>query len=76
MNSSSELGALMGVTTAPGSLMSILGPLWTGAVYGHGMGGSPYWIGAVIYLVAALVLARMKKTSSQFKLVGFPSAGV
>jgi DHA1 family tetracycline resistance protein-like MFS transporter len=59
--SASELGALMGVTTALGSLMSILGPLWAGVVYGHVMRGSPYWMGAVIYLGAALVLARMKK---------------
>jgi multidrug resistance protein len=54
----SEQGALMGVTTALGSLMSILGPLWAGAVYGHVMPGAPYWMGAVVFVLAALMLTR------------------
>jgi DHA1 family tetracycline resistance protein-like MFS transporter len=53
-----EQGALMGVTTALGSLMSLLGPLWAGAVYDGVMPGAPYWMGAVVFVVAALVLTR------------------
>lgn len=52
-----EQGMLMGVTTALSSSMSILGPLWAGAVYDHVMPGAPYWMGAGVYMLAALVLA-------------------
>jgi len=52
-----EQGVLMGVTTALGSLMSILGPLWAGAVYDRVMHGAPYWMGAGVFGLAALVLA-------------------
>jgi len=54
--SSREQGSLMGVTTALNSLMSILGPLWAGIVYDRVMRGSPYWMGAAIYMLAALIL--------------------
>ena len=53
-----EQGVLMGVTTALGSLMSILGPLWAGVVYDRVMVGAPYWMGAVVYVLAALALTR------------------
>lgn len=53
-----EQGVLIGVSTALGSLMSVLGPLWAGAVYDRVMPGAPYWMGAAILLVAALLLAR------------------
>jgi len=53
-----EQGVLMGVTVALGSLMSILGPLWAGAVYDRVMVGAPYWMGAVVYVLAALALSR------------------
>jgi len=53
-----EQGVLMGVTTALGSLMSILGPLWAGVVYDRVMVGAPYWMGAVVYVLAALALVR------------------
>jgi DHA1 family tetracycline resistance protein-like MFS transporter len=51
-----EQGMLMGVTTALGSLMSVLGPLGAGVVYGRVMRGTPYWIGAAIFALAALTL--------------------
>ena len=51
-----EVGRLMGVTTAIGSLMNILGPLAAGVVYDRVMMGAPYWIGAGILLLAALLL--------------------
>ncbi len=53
-----EVGLLMGVTTALGSLMNIAGPLWAGAVYDGVMAGAPYWMGAAIFGLAALMLLR------------------
>jgi len=54
-----EQGALMGVITALGSLMGVLGPLWAGAVYEGVMLGAPYWMGAAVFFLAALMLARV-----------------
>jgi MFS transporter, DHA1 family, tetracycline resistance protein len=53
-----EVGLLMGVTTAIGSLMNIVGPLTAGVVYDQVMVGAPYWMGALLLLLAALVLWR------------------
>ena len=51
-----EVGLLMGVSTAVGSLMNIAGPLWAGTVYDAVMPGAPYWMGAVLFIAAALML--------------------
>jgi DHA1 family tetracycline resistance protein-like MFS transporter len=51
-----EQGALMGVTTALGSVMSALGPLSAGALYDHVAPGAPYWMGAGVFVLAALML--------------------
>jgi len=53
-----EVGLFMGVTTGLGSLMNIFGPLWAGAVYDHVMVGAPYWMGAIILVLAGLLLLR------------------
>jgi MFS family permease len=53
-----EVGLLMGVTTGLGSLMNIFGPLWAGTVYDHVMVGAPYWMGAVVLVIAGLMLLR------------------
>lgn len=53
-----EQGVLMGVTTALGSLMSVVGPLWGGALYDHVMPGMPYWSSAVLCMLAVLLLIR------------------
>ncbi len=53
-----EAGMLMGVTSAVGSLMNILGPLGAGAVYDHVMRGAPYWTGSLLLVVAAVILSR------------------
>ena len=55
-----EVGLLMGVTTGLGSLMNIFGPLWAGAVYDHVMVGAPYWMGAIILVLAGLMLLRQR----------------
>jgi MFS family permease len=51
-----EVGLLMGVSTAVGSLMNIAGPLWAGTVYDGVMPGAPYWMGAFVLVAAALML--------------------
>ncbi|MBN2391840.1 MAG: MFS transporter [Anaerolineae bacterium] len=55
-----EQGILMGVTTALGSLMGVLGPLCAGFVYDRVMRGTPYWMGAVVFALAAFVLYRLQ----------------
>ncbi len=55
-----EQGQLAGVNVALGGLMSMLGPLWAGAVYDHVTPGAPYWMGAVILGFACLLLVRVK----------------
>ena len=58
--SEKEQGQLAGVNVALGGLMSMLGPLWAGAVYDHVTPGAPYWMGAVILGSACLLLVRVK----------------
>jgi DHA1 family tetracycline resistance protein-like MFS transporter len=55
-----EVGVLMGVTTALNSLMSVLGPLWAGIIYDHAFPGAPYWSGAIIFALAALLLKQAR----------------
>jgi DHA1 family tetracycline resistance protein-like MFS transporter len=66
---SREGGTLMGVTTALGSFMSILGPLWAGTVYDNVMPSAPYWMGAIVFALAACMLiqtpARVKLSARQ-----------
>jgi MFS family permease len=62
---SHEQGVLMGVTTALSGLMSILGPLWAGAVYDLIMLGAPYWMGAVVFVLAGLMLTRRSLCAAQ-----------
>lgn len=53
-----EVGQLLGVTSAVGSLMNIFGPLWAGFVYDRVMMGSPYWMGAILFVITAIMLFR------------------
>lgn len=53
-----EMGELMGVTSAVGSLMNIFGPIASGLVYDHVMMGSPFWMGAIILTFTAYMLNR------------------
>src|SRR5215207_1393798 len=55
-----EQGQLAGVNVALAGLMSMLGPLWAGAVYDHVTPGAPYWMGALILCAASLLLARVR----------------
>jgi MFS transporter, DHA1 family, tetracycline resistance protein len=56
-----EVGSLMGVTSAVGSMMNVFGPLWAGLVYDHVMRGAPYWMGAIVLLLAAGMLSRARR---------------
>lgn len=57
-----EQGQLAGVNVALSGLMSVLGPLWAGAVYDHLMPGAPYWMGAMILGIACLLLVGARVT--------------
>jgi MFS family permease len=60
-----EQGQLAGVNVALAGLMSMLGPLWAGAVYDHVLPSSPYWMGAIILCAACLLLARVRVKTKQ-----------
>ena len=51
-----EAGTLMGVSTALGSCMTILGPMWAGAVYDQMMPSAPFWMSAGVFTFAAFLL--------------------
>lgn len=55
-----EQGKVSGVGTALGSLMSISGPLFAGATYDRLAPVAPFWIGAVIFVFAGLILLRVQ----------------
>jgi MFS family permease len=63
--SSEEQGRVSGVSTALGSLMSIFGPLWAGTAYDRIAPIAPFWIGAIIFLLAGFVLTRIKVQAHQ-----------
>jgi multidrug resistance protein len=56
-----EQGQLAGVNVALAGLMSMLGPLWSGAVYDNVSPNSPYWMGSLILLTACVLLARVRE---------------
>jgi MFS family permease len=55
-----EQGRMSGVSTALGSLMSIFGPLWAGIAYDRIAPVAPFWIGSIIFVLASLLLTRVK----------------
>jgi MFS family permease len=57
--SSDEQGRVSGVSTALGSLMSIFGPLFAGSTYDRIAPVAPFWVGAIIFVLAGLVLTRV-----------------
>jgi DHA1 family tetracycline resistance protein-like MFS transporter len=61
-----EQGQLAGVNVALAGLMSMLGPLWAGAVYDRVTPNAPFWMGSTILLLACLLLGRVQvKTQTQ-----------
>jgi DHA1 family tetracycline resistance protein-like MFS transporter len=55
-----EQGKVNGVGTALGSLMSVFGPLWAGTAYDRIAPAAPFWIGGLIFVLAGLLLTRVK----------------
>jgi multidrug resistance protein len=58
--SSEEQGRVSGVSTALGSLMSIFGPLWAGTAYDRIAPVTPFWVGALLFVLTGLLLTRIK----------------
>jgi MFS transporter, DHA1 family, tetracycline resistance protein len=51
-----QQGQLMGVSTSLNSLMGIVSPILAGLMYDQISSGSPYWLAAVSFAAAALIL--------------------
>lgn len=60
----SEQGELFGVSTSLFALMNVLGPLWAGLVYDQVMPSAPYWTAAALLVIAFILMARLKGTST------------
>jgi MFS family permease len=69
-----EQGKLAGVSAALAALMSAIGPLFAGLVYDHLMPGAPYWIGAIILVLAASMLATLKQAAENKRPVSAPTS--
>lgn len=55
-----EQGQVNGVGTSLNGLMTVLGPLAAGVVYDQVMPGAPYWLGVALFVIAALMLLRVR----------------
>ena len=58
--SAQEQGQLAGVSAAIRGLVAALGPLWAGLAYDRIMPGAPLWIGTLLFLLAGLLLTRVR----------------
>jgi len=47
--------------------MSIFGPLWAGLVYDYIRPSAPYWMGAILLLIAFILVVKTKIEPKQFK---------
>ena len=63
---------MSGVGTALGSLMSIFGPLFAGATYDRLAPVAPFWIGAVIFVLAGLILTRVQVRTQESSQMDIP----
>jgi len=55
-----EQGQLAGVNVALAGLMSMLGPLWAGAVYDRVSPSAPFWMGSIVLMLASILLIRVQ----------------
>ena len=55
-----ELGEVFGVNTSLNSLMTIIGPLTAGLVYDYINPTAPYWLGAILLMIAFVLMIRIK----------------
>jgi MFS family permease len=58
-----EQGQVAGVAASLVSLTNVFGPLWAGASYDHITPGAPYWTGALVLVLAWLLVARIRPVS-------------
>jgi MFS transporter, DHA1 family, tetracycline resistance protein len=58
--SKNEIGEVFGVNTSLNSLMSVFGPLWAGLVYDYIRPSAPYWMGAILLLIAFILVVKNK----------------
>ncbi len=61
-----EQGQVSGVSTSLNGLMTVLGPLAAGLAYDHLMPGAPYWVGALLFTAAALILLLTNPAVKKF----------
>ena len=59
--SSIEQGEIFGISTSLFALMNVLGPLFAGLVYDQIMPSAPYWIGAILFMIAFILMGRVKE---------------
>jgi len=59
--SNKQQGEVFGVSTSLFSLMNVLGPLWAGLVYDQIMPSAPYWMGAILFLIAFILMFKFKE---------------
>ena len=59
----SQQGEIFGVSTSLFALMNVLGPLWAGIVYDRIMPSAPYWMGAILLVIAFILMSRVKVDS-------------
>ena len=71
--SSEEQGKVNGVSTALGSLTGIFGPLWAGTAYDRIAPAAPFWIGAIIFVLAGLLLTRVKVRAHESTQIDAPA---
>jgi MFS family permease len=62
-----EIGEVFGVNTSLSSLMTVLGPLWAGLVYDYVRPSAPYWIGAILLIIAFILISRLKLKPVPYK---------
>jgi len=65
--SKNQIGEVFGVTTSLNSLMSIFGPLWAGLVYDYIRPSAPYWMGAILLLIAFILVVKTRIEPKLFK---------
>ena len=65
--SKNQIGEVFGVNTSLNSLMSVFGPLWAGLVYDYIRPSAPYWMGAILLLIAFILVVKTKIEPKQFK---------
>ena len=65
--SKNQIGEIFGVNTSLNSLMSVFGPLWAGLVYDYIRPSAPYWMGAILLLIAFILVVKTKLEPKPFK---------